>query len=364
MSSRSKSDMPNLERLSEALPRGMFAFVLCRHHEVSTFPNVYCASLPVDDDEEFRFRTGANLQRLIHLQPATSPLKFTKPDFDFVPSEHSSSNDYVPSLEQNEHVRIVEDGVRLEFLTSLRAGSSGLLVIGQSAVNRGVVKLPHFQRWAWGAEFEGGSFVVLHDPALFESTTLEAGWFFGDTNHDYVDSVVNIVSKIAQSLNLSSRDVFFYGGSAGGFTSFHMGSVYPGSRVIVDIPQINMRTYPVKQAAAAACSAAFGTSNFDSLPARFLPRVDVIERFRATKVVPEFLYLNNINDRGHFNSQFGYFLMNLHDLQFHHEWARVPFRVEVYDQKNFLRGGHVPLNREDTMKQINKFFRETRSVSP
>lgn len=189
-----------------------------------------------------------------------------------------------------------------------------------------------------GSGFSGGSYVVLHDPALFEHDSLEAGWFFGRKDRDYVKELVPLIERIASALRLSSSDIFFYGGSAGGFSSFHFGACLPGSRVIADIPRIDMRTYPVVSAAEAACEVAFATPDYHLLPVDLLCRVDVIERFKAQKVVPEFLYLQDINDRGHFRSQFSYFMDKLLELQFHFEWARTPFQVEVYDQKIFLRG--------------------------
>lgn len=365
LSSYSKEDFPNLENLSSKLPKGMYVIILARYHILSKYENIFVASLPVDNESEFRFRTGAVLARLIHLQPQGNPLKpitksYTERNIDFKCFRDFSCDGL---LDQEVQVRIEEDGIKYDFLSMLNSNSRGLLVIGQSAINQKVVKLPHFQRWTWANDFVGNSCIILNDPMHYIGECLEAGWWFGTKDIDIVEKFCEIVLYIANYLDLSSKDIYFYGGSAGGFSSLHMSSVIKGSKAIIDIPQIDMSKYHVKGAANLASQAAFGV-NIQEVPMEYRYRIDVIERFKKYQNIPDFYYLQNSKDSSHIYSQFKYFIDSVLELQRNYEWADSNFQIEFYKSWHFQRGGHIPLNRQDTMERINTYFEKTQMIEP
>lgn len=89
---------------------------------------------------------------------------------------------------------------------------------------------------------------------------------------------------------------------------------------------------------------------------RLLHRVDVVERFCKEETIPEYLYLQNSRDASHVSAHYGYFMERTADLASRYEWAQRRGAVELYSFWNVHRGGHFPMNREDTTDRINTFL--------
>lgn len=346
----------DLHAVARMLPPRAFVVVLVRSYRSIDDERIHVVGIPTDDPKEFGKRVGGHLSRFMRLQPPGSPFKPTKSEFPAGRWNFDGLDDYEPTVGDGGHVVIDADGITYEFLTQLDPGSKILIVFGQSALVRSTVQLPIFQRWSWAQDIPGASYISVNDPNLYLDDTLNAGWWFGTSNRDTVREFASIVARAAERLSLRPEQVVFTGGSAGGFSSFQMAACLPGSRVVVDIPQIDMRAYSLQGEADSAARVAFGVDTIRDVPADLLHRVDVTQRFVHEQHIPDYMYLQNLRDSTHILRHFQYFIDSTMRLAHDHKWAIHTAEIELYSAWNVNRGGHFPLNRADTTERIRRFM--------
>ena len=340
----------------DALPPRANLVALVRAYRRIDDERLHMVGIPTDDAKEFTARVGGHLSRFMRLQPAGSVFKPAKSTFPSGQWEYSSLNDYSPVVGQAGRVDIHADGIKYEFLTDLKPESKLLIVFGQSALVRTTVQLPVFQRWSWAADIPGASYISVNDPNFYLDETINAGWWFGTRTRDTPREFAALVRTAAEALDLQPEQIVFTGGSAGGFSSFQMAACLPGSRVVVDIPQIDMRRYSLEGEANNAARAAFGVSSIAEVPEDLLYRVDVIHRFQNERHIPDYLYLQNLRDTTHILRHFQYFVDRTVQMAHDHRWAMHAAEIELYSAWNMNRGGHFPLNRADTTDRIRRFM--------
>lgn len=333
--------------------------VFAREYQRSSWDSVKVQGIPpAVTDSEFDLKVGGHLSRLVRLQPAGSPMNPPSLPFPDISRQYSGFNEFSVVLDERHTVSIDLEGVTYDYFSDLKTGSRHLVVFGQSAIGgRRTVQLPVFHRWKWMSDLDTAtSAIALNDPTLYRDEAIDGGWWVGTRERDYVLEAVAIIRKILERLHLSPQDVVFYGGSAGGFSSFQMAACLPGSRVMADIPQIDLRKYQHRKAIDDAVRAGLGFASVDEVPHQLLHRIDVIERFMQQEHVPEFLYIQNIRDTSHVGAHFEDFKARLSALASEHAWARTKGKYETYSAWSVLRGGHFPLNRFDTMRYLNGFL--------
>ncbi|MCH1884305.1 hypothetical protein [Agrococcus sp. ARC_14] len=346
----------NLSELAATLPPRTRLIALVRFHRLVQDDRVLVVGIPTDDPDEFAKRVGGHLARFVRMQPSGSVFKPTKTDFPDGRYEYATLDDFRPRPGDAGHTTIHADGMRYDFLMDLKTGSQLLIVFGQSALVRNSVQVPLFQRWSWAEDLPGASYIAVNDPNLYLDETLNAGWWFGTTTRDTAREFAGIVSRVAAELGLRPEQVVFTGGSAGGFSSFQMAACFPGSRVVVDIPQVDMRAYSHQNEAHHAARVAFGVPRIQEVPEELLHRVDATHRFFHEKHVPDYMYLQNLRDRTHILSQFRYFVDQTMQISHDHGWGAHTGEIELYSAWNLNRGGHFPLNRADTTDRIRRFM--------
>lgn len=355
VSDASTDGVIDVEELTKFLPPGARMLCLLRQFRRVPHPEVHVIGVPAGSLSEFETKVGGHISRLIATQTEGTILNPRKPSF---PRRHLELTglDNEPPVGSPHTISWRLDGIKYDFLAALRPRTRNLVVIGQSALVRQNVHLPMFQRWTWIEDLHDCSAIVLNDPNLYLDERLNAGWWFGTPARDTAREMAELVGQMADGIGIPRRRIVFYGGSAGGFSSFHMAACLPGSRVIADIPQINMRAYHHRGEADRAAQAAFGVNKIADTPIDMLHRVDVIERFLHERTVPEYLYLQNSRDITHVSAHFGYFMQRTAELAERHEWARGRGGVELYSFWSVNRGGHFPMNRADTTDRINRFL--------
>lgn len=346
----------DLAALVDRLPPRTYMVALLRAHRRVDDDRVHVIGVPAEDDADFERRCGGHLSRFMRLQPRGSFFNPPKSTFPKGRWTLDSVDAYEPSIGDAGHVTLRHDGLTYDFLQNLRQDSDLLIVFGQSALTRKIVELPLFQRWSWADDIPGASFIAINDPNLYLDDALNAGWWFGTTQRDTAREFASLVERAARALGLGPDRVVFTGGSAGGFSSFHMASCLPGARVVADIPQIDMRAYTFQGEANRAAQVAFGAPSIHHVPEELLHRVDVTERFRHEQHIPEYLYLQNVRDHTHIQLHFQYFVDRTMAMVNEHAWARHSGSIELYSAWNVNRGGHFPLNRGDTTDRIRRFM--------
>lgn len=343
-----------VEALALLSPSHVRNIAFTRNYRKSHVENVFVQGIPIAADVDFDAKVGGHLSRITRSQPPGSPMNPASLPFPDTHRTYADLDSYDPVLDERHTVSIDIQGVKYDIFSDLRSGTQKLVVFGQSALNRSLAELPVFHRWKWMLDLSASA-IALNDPTLYRDEHIDAGWWIGTRDRDYVEEATNIVAKIAESLGIGPEDIIFYGGSAGGFSSFQMAACMRGSRVVADIPQIDLRRYHLPKAVDAAVQAGLGYCTSADVPEEYLHRIDVIERFVRNRTVPDFLYLQNLRDASHVDAHFNDFRNRLQLLS-ENEWAVHAGMYETYSAWSLVRGGHFPLGRSDSMRYLNNYL--------
>lgn len=349
-----------LRVIADELPPGSLLYVFMKEYFDPKWPNIVARLVPADSHDQFVLKIAGHVHRLIGSLPQGS--RFNGGSAQEFPSEFRHFNrldDFQPLLDERHTVRVDADSVTYELFSDLRSNSDKLVIFGQDAINRNATPLPHFYRWSWLPSLDASA-IILNDPSLYAADDLLAGWWVGQQGRDFVKEAVEIIAKAAAALGIRNEDITFFGASAGGYSSLAMAACLPGSRAIVDIPQVCLTTYGAKVASDASIRAGLGFENAEAVTDEYRHRIDIIDRFIAEKCVPDFLYLQNNRDHTHVGSQMGPFLARLGELMAIHPWAHSQFTVETYSAWNLLKGGHFPLSRDVSLQRINDYIKTPR----
>lgn len=344
-----------LIEIADQLPPGAVLLAFLKEYVNPLRDNIVTRYVPSATSSEFVLKIAGHVHRIIKTQPKGSKFNPEQIGFPDTKKSYVGIGDYEPLLDERCVVNLDIDSVDFDFFSDLRSDSRRLVVFGQDAINRNTTPLPHFYRWSWLPQLEASA-IILNDPSLYASADLLAGWWVGTQSRDYVKEAAEIISKAAGALGIENEDVTFFGASAGGYSSLAMASCLPGSRAIVDIPQVCLQTYGAKVASDASISAGLNFASAEVVPDQFRHRIDLIDRFIAEQWVPDFLYLQNNRDHTHVSAQMGQFLSRLGELMATNRWAQSEFTVEMYSAWNILKGGHFPLSREATLRRINEYI--------
>lgn len=148
----------------------------------------------------------------------------------------------------------------------------------------------------------------LSDPALYSSPDVRAAWFMG-TREDIIGALASHIDAVAAKLSISNEDIVLYGSSMGGFGALMISAELPGALAIAEVPQIDMRNYPVRGAIETLERHVVNSSMGDFYK-KYPDRVNVLDRFRSTEVIPRFKIVTNRADTGfqeqlHFMNELG-----------------------------------------------------------
>jgi len=244
--------------------------------------------------------------------------------------------------------------VNYEMLCKFTDTTDKLIIFGQDALTRSKVNLPYFFRWKWMNDIDA-NIIILNDPTLYKNEELNGGWFVGDEKRDYVSEFSKILKTIIQNKNISDS-INFYGASAGGFSVLSISSFFEKSKVIVDIPQINLLTYHASKEIEPLAKHCFNMDLSEIQSSKYLYRFNVIDRLKANGNIPNLLYLHNINDVLHENQVKEFTSRWLEIVSKYGKNQKTILNFMTYDQWHLTKGGHFPLNKDSTIKIMNEFF--------
>ena len=250
-------------------------------------------------------------------------------------------------------------GVVFPMLLNYRAFSRRMVVFGQSALSsRDQLSLPIFHRWSWAEDFPDASFLALSDPTLELDPQLLGGWFQGTPEHFYAETAAVLVRELGAKLGLQPNQIFFYGSSAGGFTSILMAAEI-GAHAIAEIPQINMSDYHVGSAVQGLLRNCYGGLTLEQAKRKFGMRMDLVTRLSETKRLPNIVYLQNLADEMHTERHMKPLLGALPKiLEDSVELRDRKIQFEFYRNRTPKGDGHVVGPKELSLQAIRRAMRE------
>lgn len=247
-------------------------------------------------------------------------------------------------------------GMRMHLRIAERTRAQSLLVLmpaAQSRIEQGQIN-PLFSRWNWIPDYPDSHVIAVSDPALYQGKSLSAAWFIAPQT-DVTKHIASAVDAIAAELGVRRASIVVYGSSLGGFGAFGVASLLPGSQAVAEIPQLDLRRWPVPTAIAALEEHITGIP-FGEYGETHLEQIDVLSRIRAAGTVPGFLLVTNPQDPTYSDH-----------LEFMRSVRALGADIEV-SGASCLRiedrvSGHRVLSREDASVMLNRELAATREVS-
>lgn len=118
-------------------------------------------------------------------------------------------------------------------------GSETTIFLFHAAVEPGSTTLPLFVGQQLTEDLKA-NLVFVSDPALDQEIPI--GWFAGDNSHALQEDLVRVFKHIIHGLG-DSKNLIFFGPSAGGFASLYYSKQFPGSLAIAVNPQTDISRY-------------------------------------------------------------------------------------------------------------------------
>lgn len=332
------------------IPKDCFLFIVTVPLR-STFrkrANVKIQNTPNNlNDKEFIIKVGTHFQYIKNKQKffRTPSMPFPK----YIGELKNLFNVLDVNLKRFEFF-FYKNNYKFNCLWHAKPKTKFLVVVNQSAIDRNSVSLPFYQRWSWADDFDAST-LIINDPTLYLDESLNGGWWLGKQKDDLVNDFISELKKLTNRMNIKNENIIFYGGSAGGFSSFQMSACLKGSMVIADIPQVNLLAYNQKKQMENILNICFETDDYKKYKKQNY-KVDIVERFNKENNYPNFILLMNENDKHHIENHLLYLLSNYKKSSY--------FVVLLYDIYHMQRGGHVPLGRESTTFIINMAIQKLR----
>ena len=96
---------------------------------------------------------------------------------------------------------------------------------------------PRYSRWSYASVLDG-SLLNIEDPMYWKYPGIIVSWFYGTKDFCLIDLVNDLVRAVCRHLSISTQDVIFYSGSAGGSAGIFAASRLQGSLGMGINPQL------------------------------------------------------------------------------------------------------------------------------
>ena len=224
-------------------------------------------------------------------KPLTQALDPTLIDIETI-----STGNYLPDT-QYHIVDQTAGGVTINSFAVFRRSATRLICLLPSAQpTSSPQQNPVFHRWSWSAHFPDCHFMSLSDPALYSSPDVRAGWFMGP-REDIIKVLASHIDAMAAMLSIKRDNIVLYGSSMGGFGALMISAELPGTLAIAEVPQIDMRKYPIR-GAIRTLERHVVHSSMEDFYEDHPERVNVLDRFRSAEILPRFKIVTNRADTG------------------------------------------------------------------
>ena len=121
--------------------------------------------------------------------------------------------------------------------------SDKLYVVLNGARDHLKSRLPIFKRWSFYKHFDG-TVLNVADPMYRKYDGLSIGWYYGNSEENYLEYLLEVVEKVANSMKIESHNITFYSSSAGGYAALYCATRIKGSTAIAINPQIKLNLWP------------------------------------------------------------------------------------------------------------------------
>lgn len=254
-------------------------------------------------------------------------------------------------------LEIINDGIKFCFIIKFSDTNKNLICCAPVAHQRNsktsdgkLITPPYFDRWSWYKYFDE-SFIAFADPIFFYDENITVGWFVGDKNQWYLETVAKIITKLSKKQNIFPNNILFYSSSGGGFASVGLGTLIKGSKVIIDNSQLFIMNFHEgdKKNLFNTLYKEFPGCSKSEIIDKINYRLDVIELFKKYEYIPPIHCYVNLESDEDLYDQCIPFIEEIKNLKFYSN------NLTVFLYKDEKEKPHAPMPSETTINIIKSF---------
>ncbi|MFC3900397.1 hypothetical protein [Aliicoccus persicus] len=245
--------------------------------------------------------------------------------------------EFLVNLDYGETLKVITDTNSFYFRVFLKPESKKLLVHSNGAINRNIKSPPVFHRSSWTEDIDANC--VFIDDKTIHNTEYKAGWGIGTSNEHYIESYSEIIKHFQQILGIQSKDIYYWGSSAGGFMSMMLATRHIETTAIVGNPQTDLRRHN-KTKLRNLILHGYGNVDVDEISQNEGFRFSVVESIIKFNYMPKIVYIQNTIFKSDVNKQLNPFLKDLKERSISEE------DLHIINYRDDLRG-HLPLPKND-----------------
>lgn len=240
-------------------------------------------------------------------------------------------------------IKIIKDGIDFYFKLALKDEYQPLVVFSNGAYDPNRATPPIFMRNSWHPEYEFSAIFI--DDRTLHDHSLRIGWGVGTKDRHFLIDYYEVIVKICEIIGKESKDVYYYGSSAGGFMSIYLATLHKGSTAIANNPQTYVTKYN-KAAVDRLFKAVFPGMSEEDIKKTYAGRFSLVSAMKSHKNTPRTYYIQNARCKGDMEKHCNPFMFALKKY-------KVPSRKIQFMFYNNDKMGHNPISKEDTIRMIH-----------
>lgn len=190
-------------------------------------------------------------------------------------------------LDEFFYLVVKDDGVKYQFLVRLSSSNENMICFGSEEFDPEKEAPPIFRWHSLEDRFEE-SVIFYNDPTLYLDQNLRVGWGVGKNDNWYMSVVADIIRVIMVQRGIKPENMLFFGKSGGGFTALILSTLIKNSMVMIDHPELFIRSNPNFKQILDAC---FDDPDKDAVLEEYGYRFDPIKLFRLQEYMPQITLL-------------------------------------------------------------------------
>ncbi|WP_414043566.1 glycosyl transferase [Macrococcus sp. EM39E] len=244
-------------------------------------------------------------------------------------------------------IKVIKDGIDFYFKLALKDKFQPLVVFSNGAFNTSKATPPVFMRNSWHEEYEFSA--VFIDDRTVHNNSLRIGWGVGTKDRHYIKDYYEVIAKICDIINKESKDVYYFGSSAGGFMSIYLATLHKGATAIANNPQTYVTRYN-KIAVDKLFKSVFPDMLETDIKKKFAVRFSLINAMKRNGNTPRIYYIQNARCVGDMKKHCEPFMEALKKYS-------IPSRKIQFIFYNNDKMGHDPISKEDTIRMIHSIVK-------
>lgn len=220
-------------------------------------------------------------------------------------------------LNETFNLEVEIEEVKYEFRIHLKDNSDKLLILPTGKITKNTTNnrnKPIFQRENWYFE---ESTIHINDPTLYINNEIKAGWMIGTKNNWYLETIAEIIKKIADNLfkyDIENQygNILIYGSTISAFEAIMLSILIKNSTSITEMPYLEV--FRTNQRA--LLNHIFTGMSIQQIHEKYGYRLNVTELIQKEQYIPKIFTFIDYTVNEQYNNDFIAFIKQVTQLPF------------------------------------------------